>query len=290
MTNLVNSVTKNSTALAYCTNKATPEGSNLYYATLFTQKKNKPIIIGLHAFLSELANIIQTCSDPGIARIKLHWWQEEIERLFQQEPRHPVTQYLNEYISFEQQTKLAFKSIITNFEAFIFIDPVNTLDNILSLYHATAGALWHQCALQRKASTAGNTISNLRDMGAVYQYMQCLQDPKTYITQTRYIIPENIIKRDTLLDIKSGLTMSAVDQNTIFTPLLQDLITRLEKIYTGLQVGDNLCHQHSLILNRLAYKTCEEILNDGCQLLNMSTRLTPLRKLWIAWRARVGRG
>jgi phytoene synthase len=33
------------------------------------------------------------------------------------------------------------------------------------------------------------------------------------------------------------------------------------------------------------YRTLlDEIKRDGCQVLNQRTSLTPLRKLWIAWR------
>ena len=45
--------------------------------------------------------------------------------------------------------------------------------------------------------------------------------------------------------------------------------------------------KQGLILNRLAFKTCDEIINGGCKLLSTYTSLTPLRKLWIAWRSHI---
>ena len=43
--------------------------------------------------------------------------------------------------------------------------------------------------------------------------------------------------------------------------------------------------KQGLILNRLAFNTCDEIINGGCKLLSTYTSLTPLRKLWIAWKS-----
>jgi 15-cis-phytoene synthase len=278
----VNSVTTSSIALDYCINKAIPDGSNLYYATLFEEEKNKAIIIGLHAFLYELTDIIQECSDPGVARIKLHWWLEEIERLFEQQPRHPVTRYLKECITLDQNIRASFKSIIESFDNFLFIEQTDNLNTILALYYSTAGEIWYQCASQLEVSDV-TSLQHYRDMGSVHQFIRCLQEPNTYITETRCIIPENIITQDKLFNLRLDTKNNSINQSSIFSTLIEELTIRLEDNYKGLRKHDTPYLQHSLILNRLALKTCDEILNDGCNLLSANISLTPLRKLWIAW-------
>ena len=278
----MNSVTKNSIALDYCINKAIPDGSNLYYATLFEEEKSKAIIIGLHAFLYELTDIIQECSDPGIARVKLHWWQEEIERLFQQQPRHPITKYLKEHIALDQNLSTSFNSIINNFDNFLFIEQTDNLTTILALYDSTAGEIWHLCGVQLGV-TESLSLQHYRDLGSVCHYLRCLQEPNTYITEPRCIIPENIIKQDDLLKMKFAAQSDSINQTDIFSPLIAALKKRLEENYSGLAKNDSSALKQGLIINRLALKTCDEILNDGCKLLSTNTSLTPLRKLWIAW-------
>ena len=278
----MNSATNNSNALDYCINKAIPDGSNLYYATLFEEEKNKAIIIGLHAFLYELTDIIQECSDPGIARVKLHWWQEEIERLFQQQPRHPITRYLKEFITLDENIRKSFNSIINNFDKFLFIDQTENLATILALYNSTAGEIWHLCGVQLGV-TETLSLQHYRNIGSVYQYLRCLQTPNTYIAESRCIIPENIIKQDDLLNMKFETQKNAINQATIFSPLIMELKILLEESYDGLHKNDSSALKQGLVLNRLALKTCDEILNDGCKLLSINTSLTPLRKLWISW-------
>jgi len=277
-------VTKISNTYDYCVNKAIPDGSNLYYATLFEKEKNKAIIISLHAFLYELADIIKECSDPGVARIKLHWWQEEIERLFQQEPRHPITKYLKEFTTLNENLRASLNSIINNFDNFLFIQKTNNLKSILVLYDLTAGEVWHLCGIQLGATDA-SSLQSYRNIGTVYHFISSLQEPNTYITESRCIIPENVIQHGDLLNNKFQLKNNSINQADIFSPLMKELKILLEKDYHDLKENDFSALKQGLILNRLAFKTCDEIINGGCKLLSTYTSLTPLRKLWIAWRS-----
>lgn len=280
MTNSVNSEA-NETAHNYCINKAIPDGSNLYYATIFDNAKSKIIIISLHAFLHELTDIIYECSDPGVAQIKLGWWQEEIERLFNHQARHPVTRQLQECITLEQHLKPVLYSIIDCFEQFIFIEQPDSINTVLSLYKSTVGEVWYQCGLQLNL-TKTDVLEIMREMGALIHFMNCLQQPKTYINEMRCIIPVTYISKTDLLNLRTNTAHKHSKQNEIFSPLILDIKTRLDKTYNELNRKENKMFQHGLILNRLVYKTCDEILKDGCHLLDRNVRLTPLRKIWIA--------
>jgi 15-cis-phytoene synthase len=270
------------TAHDYCISKATPESSNLYYATIFDGTKNKTIIITLYAFLYELSDIIHECSDPGIARIKLKWWQEEIERLFNKQARHPVTRQMQECIRFDPDLKSTFNSIIDFFNRFIFIKQPESLESILSLYKSTTGEISYQCGLQLNPEKTGS-LDIIRELGALIHFTDCLQQPRTYINETRCIIPASYIDNINLLKLRIDTANKHTREKEIFSPLFMDLKTRLDKTYKALNRKENHMFQYTLILNRLAFKTCDEILRDGCNLLGTNVSLTPLRKLWIAW-------
>ena len=277
----MNSVEVNTNALDYCINKAIPDGSNLYYALLFEQNKNKSVLIGLHAFLNELTGIISECSDPGIARIKLHWWHEEIDRLYQQVARHPVTRQIAHSLTINKELKTSFDSIIEAFDSFIFIDQFATLDDALALCRVTTGELWQECDKQILGSSSENVA--VRQMGEIYQYICCLQEPHIYISDSRCIIPISIINQANIFDLRQDILKNPEKQTATFKPLLDELISRLEQIYSELRKSKTKASNHALIMNQLVLKTCHEIQNDGCRLLDTHIRLTPLRKLWIAW-------
>jgi hypothetical protein len=75
----------------YCKNKSAPDGSSIHYATLYESENNKISIYSLFALHYELFNCLIITPDPGITKIKLHWWSEELDRLNSGKPRHPVT-------------------------------------------------------------------------------------------------------------------------------------------------------------------------------------------------------
>ena len=57
-------------------------GSDLYYSLLYTPQPQRLAAETLHAFAREVIDIPRTCSDPGVARLKLQWWREELARTF----------------------------------------------------------------------------------------------------------------------------------------------------------------------------------------------------------------
>jgi 15-cis-phytoene synthase len=277
----VNSDQSDNTPVDYCVNKAIPDGSNLYYASLFETPANKKIIITTHAFLIELSDIILECSDPGVARIKLKWWQEEIERLFNNEARHPVSRQMQECIDLNQNLKSTFNSVIDFFNHFIFIQQTESLETILSLYKSTTGEIWSQCS-QQLNNEKEDTLEAIKELGALVHFITCIQQPGTYINESRCIIPANIIKQSDLLKLINDSTDRQSKQNEAFSPLLIDLKNKLDKTYNKLK-AESPTSKYVLIMNRLSFKTCDEILRDGCNILDKNIRLTPLRKLCIAW-------
>ncbi|MEK7796152.1 MAG: squalene/phytoene synthase family protein, partial [Pseudomonadota bacterium] len=76
--------------LHYCRDKIGGAGSALYYSLLFLPPASRTALIALYALRRELDDIADECTDPGVARLKFAWWQEELANMFQGRARHPV--------------------------------------------------------------------------------------------------------------------------------------------------------------------------------------------------------
>ena len=71
-------------------NRATPLGSPEYYAVRFSpldQRERNALLI---AWWRLIEGIAEQPRDPGVARLKLDWWREELTRLHADGPRHPL--------------------------------------------------------------------------------------------------------------------------------------------------------------------------------------------------------
>ncbi len=260
----------------YCLDKALPDGSNLYYAALFTRESNKPTVIGLHALLQELYDVLLECSDPGIARIKFRWWQEELERLGAEEARHPVSRYLQANVSISDTALALLLESVTGFEQLLMHQQPVSVNDSLALFEHAASPIWRVCALLNGVSD-NHVLANVSASAAAYYCIQSLQYPKTFMTEANCIVPTEIADWATL-----SQSMANADNPESFTLLMSALMEQLDHAYQSAETDEKRrCKQH-LLLNRLAHATGQEIMKSGCQLLTMRVSLTPIRKLIIA--------
>ena len=140
---------------AYCRNKAAPDGSNLYYATLYHDAQTRRIVHALFAFLHELNEAVYESSDPGVARVTLSWWFEEIGRLFTGTARHPVTLELSqlEHTGFLSQQEML--GCIATMAQFLDTPETGPYQDWLAQHEAAAGYIWNAACLGLRLHTAG---------------------------------------------------------------------------------------------------------------------------------------
>jgi 15-cis-phytoene synthase len=75
-------------------NDATPVGGLRYYAVRFAEAGRRDTLARLLAWYDAVRAVALAPRDPGVARLKLDWWRNELERLQQGGARHPLTQAL----------------------------------------------------------------------------------------------------------------------------------------------------------------------------------------------------
>ena len=71
-----------------------PAGSIRWHAWLYTPSPLRPLTAALFSLESELRAIVAAVVDHGVSHLKLQWWKDEIHRLEDGQPRHPLTQAL----------------------------------------------------------------------------------------------------------------------------------------------------------------------------------------------------
>ena len=72
-------------------NQATPVGSAAYYAVRFSPAPQRDSNALLFAWFDLIQRIAERPHDPGVARLKLDWWRQELEALGRGQARHPLS-------------------------------------------------------------------------------------------------------------------------------------------------------------------------------------------------------
>jgi phytoene/squalene synthetase len=74
--------------------RAVPLGSVRHWSWLFAASSARAPLLGVYALLAEWNALMEPATEAGASRIKLAWWQEEIQRLIARAPVHPICVYL----------------------------------------------------------------------------------------------------------------------------------------------------------------------------------------------------
>jgi 15-cis-phytoene synthase len=74
--------------------RAVPPGTTRYWSWLFAAPAAREPLLGIYALMAEWHALTDPDTEADVARIKLAWWGDEMGRLTQGSPLHPICRYL----------------------------------------------------------------------------------------------------------------------------------------------------------------------------------------------------
>jgi phytoene synthase len=268
---------------AYCQQKAAASGSSFYYSFLFLPPRQRRAITALYAFCREVDDVVDEVSDPSVAASKLGWWTQEIGRLFDGEPQHPVTRALAPHLATCGITRERLLQIIEGMT--MDLQQTRYLDHAaLQRYcHLVAGVVG-ELAAGIFGTRSAATLEYARQLGQALQMTNILRDVGEDARRGRIYLPIEDLQRHgvTAADL---LTSRYSDG---FVPLMQFQTARARAAYRAalraLPADEVRAQRTGLIMGAIYMALLDEIERSGFQVLHQRISLTPLRKLLIAWR------
>jgi phytoene synthase len=267
----------------YCQDKAAKSGSSFYYSFRFLPQQQRQAIIALYAFCREVDDTVDEIADTDIARTKLAWWREEIQRTFHGIATHPVG--------------LALQSALQNFDLHeeYFMEIIDgmamDLDQFsysefkhLALYCHRAASVVGLLSVEIFGYEDRKTLKYAENLGMALQLTNIIRDVREDAERGRIYIPQDELQQfnvsaDDLLALKSSPEL--ID-------LLKFQTARAKQYYQqALQLlpeSDRYTQRTGLIMAAIYEATLDEIEKDNFQVMLHRVSLTPLRKLWLAWR------
>jgi phytoene synthase len=85
---------------------------DLRLSLIFTPAAQRAAQSALHAVYLELRDVPLEVRDPGVADVKLRWWEEEIDFLYAGKARHPLSQALQPHMPLLQGMEPLFRDLI----------------------------------------------------------------------------------------------------------------------------------------------------------------------------------
>src|SRR5258706_2516220 len=271
------------TPAEYCQQRAAASGSSFYYSFLFLSAERRRAITALYAFCREVDDIADEVKDIGVARTKLAWWRTEVANLFAGHPQHPVTQALAPFVGAYRLDAARMNEIIDGMEMDLVYHRYPDFDSLKLYCHRAAGVVG-----QLSASIFGFsnplTLEYAEALGLAFQLTNIIRDVGEDARRGRVYIPQDELA-------PFGLSPEDVLPRRPGEPFRQMMAFQAERAhtyydlaYSKLAPEDRAGQRAGLIMAAIYRTLLEEIRRDRYEVLDKRIALTPLRKLWIAWK------
>ena len=267
----------------YCQDKTARSGSSFYYSFLFLQPEQRRAITALYAFCREVDDVVDITTEPEIARIKLNWWREEIARLFTSKAQHPVTRALTPVIAKFDLPQEQFLEIIDGMEMDLDQHRYASFKD-LTLYCYRVASVVGLLSAEIFGYTDRRTLKYAHDLGIALQLTNIVRDVYEDAQRNRIYIPLDELQRFGVQEID----ILKQKETPAFHNLMQFQAERAKHYYSRaishLPDVDRHDQRCGLIMAAIYRATLDEIERDGFHVLQHRISLTPLRKLWLAWK------
>jgi 15-cis-phytoene synthase len=270
----------------YCESKAAQSGSSFYYAFRFLSAEKRAAITAFYAFCREADDVVDEVTDPSVAKTKLLYWRKEIDALYEGKPQHPVTQALARHVEPMHLPHAAFHTVIDGMQQDLEKTRYMNFDELKRYCYQAAGVVGEVSARIFGMQTADNpkTLEYARTLGEALQLINIIRDVGEDARRGRIYVPNEDL-------LKFGIASSDVlkaHSSGAFKAMMQFQYERAAATYDRalavLPQEDKRAQKPGLAMGAIYRALLEEIKNDGFGVLDHRVALTPIRKLWIAWR------
>lgn len=270
----------------YCQQKAAQSGSSFYYSFLFLPPARRRAITALYAFCREVDDAVDETSDDMVARSKLAWWRTELQAMAKESPTHPVTRALLPHMTAYELDFRHLHAIVDGME--MDLNQTRYLD-----FAGLKEYCWHVAGVVGLLSakifgaTRPETLQYAERLGLAFQLTNIIRDVGDDARKGRIYLPVDELQRHA---VPASDILNARHSER-FEALMRFQTRRAETFYDeafALLPGEDRRAQRPGLIMAAIYRTLlKEIERDGFQVLSQRTSLTPIRKLWLAWKTYV---
>ncbi len=177
----------------YCSAELRAHDPERFLTSLFAADEDRPALHALYAFNLELARVADAVSEPLLGQVRLQWWREAIEGIYEGTPRqHQVVLALAPAIRERELPRALFESLISGRETELDSEPPETFEDLEAYLAATNGAL---VALALHVVGGDGVLETGRAVGIAGGYASVLKALRSEAGRRRPLIPQEVLAR-----------------------------------------------------------------------------------------------
>jgi len=267
----------------YVQQKAVASGSSFYYAFLFLPAPRRAAITAFYAFCREVDDVVDDMVDAGVAATKLAWWSREVAQAYGGQPSHPVMKALMPHTAAYGIEARHLQAVIEGCQ--MDLEQTRYLDypTLQRYCHLVAGVVG-EVAARIFGQTDPATTEYAHTLGQALQLTNIIRDVGEDALRGRIYLPVSELQR---FDVKAHEILKR-GYSDRFTMLMQFQAQRAHGLYEQalalLPTADRRAQKPGLMMASIYRTLLREIEAENFQVLHQRIKLTPVRKLWLAWK------
>ncbi len=267
----------------YVQQKAAASGSSFYYAFLFLPKARRAAITAFYAFCREVDDVVDEVTDAGVAQTKLAWWQSEVAQAYAGNPSHPVTKALMPLAADYGIEARHLLAVIEGCQMDLQQTRYLDFPGLQRYCHLVAGVVG-EVAANIFGQTQPQTTQYAHTLGLAFQLTNIIRDVGEDALRDRIYLPVNELQQ---FDVKAHELLKRTHSDR-FVALMHFQAQRAHALYDQafalLPDADRHAQKPGLMMASIYRTLLREIEAENFQVLNQRISLTPLRKMWLAWK------
>jgi phytoene synthase len=267
----------------YVQAKAAASGSSFYYAFLFLPPPRRAAITAFYAFCREVDDVVDEVQDAGVAAHKLHWWQQEVQRSFAGQAQHPVMQALMPLAGEFNITEHHLQQVILGCQMDLSQTRYLDFAGLQQYCHLVAGVVG-EVAAHIFGQTHAKTTEYAHTLGLAFQLTNIIRDVGEDAMRGRIYLPMTDLQQ---FQVTANDVLQRRD-SPAFQALMQFQAARAHDLYDQalalLPEADKRTQKPGLMMASIYRTLLHEIETAHFPVLQQRVALTPVRKLWLAWK------
>ena len=264
----------------YCLQKTRNSGSSFYNSFRFLSPLKRRAITALYAFGRELDDVVDECREEEIAYKTLAWWRQDVAKIYQGTPEHPVCQALKALLDSFNLPQEYLLEIIDGMEMDLNQHQYADFKS-LSLYCYRAASVVGLLTIEIFGYRNRRTQAYAHDLGKAFQLTNILRDVREDAMRGRIYIPQDEMKKFGVSsqDLHQPVTSDKV--KALFEFQAQRTRDYYQKAFTELAEEDRYAQRSGLLMAEIYQSLLDEIEADGFRVLEHKIKLTASRKLYL---------
>lgn len=255
-------------------------GSAVYFSLRKVPKNQRELILLILAFYLEIEEITLSGIDANVAHFKLNWWRDEVVRIQDGTPSHPLALALQKKLSAFPFSPLRLIELIDGLEQNLTLPEFATFEEVMIHFMRTAG---QREILMADILTNGSQldIQLIYQLAFVIDYTHYLQHLRNYSRRGLIFFPQDELRRFDLTRDHFLACKTTEAMKNFFAFQAEKIQRAFQQNQISQQLSQNE-FRPLMIRGHIAIAVLEALQSSHFSMLENFIDITPLRRWWIS--------